>query len=148
MNIYNRKGYTFVELMMTMAIFAMIMGGLYAGLIAGGISWQTYDAAAITQREVRKTIFYMARDLRMAQSLTFTQDTSEDVSFAFHHPSDGQVTYSWSTTGDDATKIIRQTADSSRLIAYNITAFVVSETSSAITISVTATVDLPGDSSR
>ena len=44
----REKGYTLVEVMMTLMIFVMIMGGLYAGLIAGGRSWQAYDAQAFT----------------------------------------------------------------------------------------------------
>ena len=60
---------------------------------------------------------------------------------SFTHPDDGTVNYSWSTTGNDANCIIRQTTATSRTIARHISAFSVVQGTDDITMDLTATAE-------
>jgi type II secretory pathway component PulJ len=93
MRIRNIKSFSLVELMMSVFIFVMIMGGLYAGLIAGGRSWQTYDAQATAQREARRAYYSLSRDLRIAEYLDVKQPGDGTLVLAFTHPDEGRVVY-------------------------------------------------------
>jgi len=135
----QNKAYTLVEVMMTVLIFAMIMGGLYAGLIAGGRSWQVYDAKALTQREARRVFVTLNRDLRMARGLIFKKKDKNTVVFSFQHPDQGLVTYAWSRPDTvQGGPVTRSHADSVWVIARHISAFQIIESADGIRFSVAA----------
>ena len=143
--ILNRSaGFTLVEVMMTVLIFSMVMGGLYTGLIAGSRTWQVYDIKSATQREARKAVSYLSRDLRMAKNLSFSAHGQAEIIFSFRHPVEGPVKYSWSAAGGQSGKIFRESAQRpSRIIADNITEFSIEESQKDISYAVTATAVLP-----
>ncbi len=137
-------GFSLVEVMMTVLIFSMVMGGLFTGLIAGNRTWQVYDIKSVTQREARKAVSYLSRDLRMARRLSFSVHARDEIGFSFHHPVEGPVKYSWSATGEKAGKIFRESPQKpGRMVASNITGFTVEEKQKEIVYTVTATAVLP-----
>ena len=144
MKIFRNRAYTLVEVMMTILIFVMIMGGLYAGLLAGGRSWQAYDDKSLTQREARRAFVTMNRDLRMAHNLSFKKNEKYAVVFSFKHPDQGMVTYAWSLPGDRrSASLTRSHGDVVWVIARNISGLTVEESNDVIRFSVSA---VPPDS--
>jgi len=143
MRIFNRRAFTFVEVMLTTFIFVMILGALYAGLIAGGRSWDAFDSQTAIQREARRVYAYLNRDLRMARYLKFKKNTSREVVFSFEHPDEGLVTYAWARPPDKATgPLHRSSPQSSRVLSTRISAFTVEQQSERIDFSLcTATED-------
>ena len=136
----NIKGITLTETMVATLVFVFIMAGLYTTLLAGNVSWQNYEITVRAQQEARKAVTAMTRDLRVAGTLTFTEQTTSSVIFTFTHPSDGIVIYSWATTGENANRLIRQTTLGSRTVALNIFSFSITDSTRDITLDLTSTV--------
>lgn len=139
MNIKTKQGFSLAESIISAAIMAIIMGGLLTTFVAGNRSWNTYMAAVNVQREVRKSIDIMTRDLRAAENVLLTQDTN-NVTLTFTHPSYGDITYTWTAdeSSADANRIIRQAGTQSRVVAQNISAFVVTDSTTDVIIDITS----------
>jgi len=144
MTIKSQQGYTYIEVMMTIAIFSVIMGALYTGLVAGEVSWDRYDDTTIAQREARKAMFYLSKDLRTAKLISFDEQTADKIKFSFHSPQDGSITYSWDKTGVDTANIIRSTDSNSFLVATGIADLDITENTNDIDIQITTYTD-PSD---
>lgn len=67
-------GFSLVEMMIVLAIFTMISGGLYSVFAAGDSSWQVNKVKMELRQELRKAMEGMINDLRQAGS-----DSIEDV---------------------------------------------------------------------
>lgn len=137
------RGVTLTEVMVATVIFTFIMAGLYVTLMAGRVSWQSYEAAIAAQRGVRNALSVMSRDLRVADNLSVTPVTDGLVT-TFTHPELGSITYNWSTAGADANRIVRQTSTGSRIIANDVSALSISPGADDITITITADVSATG----
>jgi len=138
MKLTNKSGFTMTEVLISTVIFSFIMAGLLSVLLAGNASWTTNNAAVTAQREARKAITYMTSDMRVVSGASVSQ-TSDDVTLIFTHPNDGTVTYSWSTSGSDANRIIRTTSSAAKIVAQSITAFAVTDSTNDITIDLIST---------
>ena len=134
----NNSGISLVEMMVTVAIFAVLVGALYSGFSAGSISWRTYENNIATQREARQALLNMRRELREASGISITQD-SDSATISFTRTDVGGVTYSWSTTGGDANKIIRQFGGVDTVLANSISALSFTSDATSVTINITAT---------
>ncbi len=62
----DHKGFTIIELLITMAIAGMVMGAIYSIFISSNRSYRTQDNVADAQQRVRVGIDFIAHDLRMA----------------------------------------------------------------------------------
>lgn len=60
----NNSGFTLVETMVTMLIFSMLIGGLYATAAVGENSWQVNQVRVELQQELRKSMEWMKYDLQ------------------------------------------------------------------------------------
>jgi len=136
----GQKGLTLTEVMVSTVIFSFILGGLYATLTVGRISWQSYDSAVRAQREARNVLTVLAKDFRVAENVIVTQSTGS-VLLAYSHPDDGAINCNWASTGADAGRIIRQTTSANRIIANDVSAFSVTETPDEVSMTVEVTVD-------
>lgn len=135
----NKKGISFVEIMVAGAIFAFMMGALCTVLNTSNTSWLRQNAAVITQREVRRALTYLAKDLRSASSTLSLTQSASSVTLSFTTPTAGTVTYTWGTSGTTANRIIRQAGATSTIVGNYITAFSITDNTSDIDINVTAT---------
>jgi len=149
-NLKSQGGYTFIEVMMTVGIFTMMMAALYAGLVAGETTYNSYEAAAVAQREATKAVFSLTRDLRMGTDLTFVTQEDNSLEFNFSHPGDGTVTYTWATSGTYPNQLRRQATseEDSKLIAVRLSDLDVTEGASHIRIDVTSYVLMDDGSSN
>jgi len=126
----KKNAFTFVEVMMSVVIFTMIMGALYAGLIAANRSWATYEAESTAQREARRAFVTLSRDLRMARHVSITDPDH----FSFHHPDDGRVRYTRSPAGD----LTRSTESRTWVVARHISRLLVDDNQATIGFGITS----------
>jgi len=139
MRIKAQNGFTLTELMVSMAIFTIIIAGLCSTLLVGNISWEVHAANANTQNQARITIETMARDLRVAQGLLIIQD-ADNVAVTFSRPGVGNVTYAWSTSGASPNQVIHTTDTATRIVARDISALSLADSVDDVTINVTANI--------
>ena len=62
------RGFTLVELLVTVFIFAMIFAATFAVLTVGNNSWYTGNEQVQVSQEVRKALLTMDRELRQSRS--------------------------------------------------------------------------------
>src|SRR4051794_21386860 len=109
MKIRNRLAFTLIEAMMTVLIFTVMLGGVYASLQVGTRAWTSLSANMLTRQEIRRGITAMSKDLRQASDLLVEKDnTTNTILVNFKTQQDGLVSYSWSPQGRDANKIVRK----------------------------------------
>lgn len=138
-SLLNKKGVSFIEVMVAGTIFTFMMGALVTVFNTSNTSWKRQDAAVSTQREVRRALIYLAKDLRSASSALTLAQSASSVTLSFTTPTAGAVTYTWTTSGGTANRIIRQTGITSTTVGNYITAFTITDNTSDIDINVTAT---------
>lgn len=62
----DSKGFTLVEVLISMAIVGIVMGAIYSIFISSNRSYRTQDSVADAQQRVRVGIDFIAHDLRLA----------------------------------------------------------------------------------
>lgn len=80
----NRRGFTFIEMLLAIAIFSFIATGLYGALRSGYKLWNRSDENSRTHQNWRSFDIHVTRDLRNAL------DYSEDLPF---EASDKKMSY-------------------------------------------------------
>lgn len=64
----------------------------------------------------------MSNELREAKNISINKDEHQhSITINFERPGVGDVSYSWSDTGENADRIIRKNGDNSRILASQIT---------------------------
>lgn len=127
----GNKGFTLVEAMVTMLIFSILAGGLYAMLRAGDSSWQTNRVRVELQQELRKAIEWMKNDLREAGTSSIVDvpaDGNWYPTITFKTPSGvSGGTIIWNTDaiqfligGTGGTQLLRTSGISSKVIAQSV----------------------------
>ncbi len=134
----NNQGMSFVEIMITSLLFAVMLAGVYTAFLAGNRSWANYDNQMKLQRDARGSLIAMMPDLREAENISLTQSTG-NTNLTFTTPTLGSVTYVWSNSGGSANQIIRTTGTTTRTLARNISALSFTSATSYIDIDLTAT---------
>ena len=140
----REEGLTLTEVLVSTLLFMFIVAGLFSVVLAANRSWQTYGASVRSSREARKAVMMMTRDLRVAQNLNIAAVVGVGVTVTFDRPGTGNVVYSWSPTGAQANRLIRQTASGSRIVAQHVTALSVVRTGDMVTVDVTGRVAASG----
>jgi len=62
----DSKGFTFIEVLIAMAIAGVVMGAIYSIFITSNRSYRTQDSVADAQQRVRVGIDFITHDLRLA----------------------------------------------------------------------------------
>ena len=135
-----RKGFSLVEVMVSVAIFTMMMLGVTTAFLAGRSAWEVNLNTTDVQAQARLALWGVAKDLRQAGVISGLPQTVSPVTFSFDHPAEGAVTYTW--TRDTVTGVGNIVRDSSawpnKTVARNISAFSLTENGSDVVISITA----------
>ncbi|MBI5024365.1 MAG: prepilin-type N-terminal cleavage/methylation domain-containing protein [Candidatus Omnitrophica bacterium] len=128
----DHRGATLVEMMVTVIIFAFILGICYSLLISGSDSWETNSARVELQQELRKAMDWITQDLRQAGSASIVDvpaDGATYTSITFRKSagvSGGNLVWDASTTryllgGTGGTQLLRQVgSQAASVIAQNI----------------------------
>jgi prepilin-type N-terminal cleavage/methylation domain-containing protein len=133
-------GFTLVEVMISVAIFALLMGALMTSLVTGRAAWEASQNGLEVQAQARSALWVLSKDLRQAGVTLDVAQSPTSVAITFSHPADGAVTYTW--VKDPVTglgDVTRLTASRTRIIARNISAFSVTNNGTDVLINVTAT---------
>ena len=142
MNQKNIRAFSLTELLIAISIFVIAIGAIYGVMLVGNNAWKTYENRIAAQREARKAIARMVRDFREASVITpaggntfYTVDLTRGGT---------DITYEWSSSGA-AAHTLRRTVDTDEtIIAQNISSLSVSQDSSSVTVTVTATKESAG----
>lgn len=118
----NRMGYTLVEMMVTLSIFTVVMGGVYTIFLVGNRSWMTFTGNVIVQHNLRQGMSVMSKELRRARNVFVTKEPG-GLRVNFVRSPVGLVSYTWNEEGEDAHKIIRTNNVNKKVIAGNIQKF-------------------------
>lgn len=62
----NEKGYTLVELLVTIAVMGVVMAGVYSAFHSQQRSYITQEQLAEMQQNLRSAMYFMEREIRMA----------------------------------------------------------------------------------
>ncbi len=138
-----KKAFTLTETLISVLIFVFLIAALYQGLSAGTLSWHTQNNAVLSQREVRKALSRMARELREASNPIVTQDANS-ARIDFTRPDVGGVYYTWDSLSANPDQIIRTDTSSSQIVATHISSLEFTSEPTAIIINVTAIGSQPG----
>ncbi len=139
-SLMNNRGLSFVEILMSVAIFSFVLAALLSSFSAGNLSWTKVDANVLTQSQARLVLSRLTQELREGDTPNIVQDANSVV-LTFNRTIDGLlqvVTYSWRDTGANAFQILRQDLGGSNIIAQNISAFSLSQSGNSLTVNVTA----------
>ncbi len=77
----NHQGITLAEMLVTVIIFAFILGICYTLLISGSDSWETNSARVELQQELRKAMDWITQDLRQAGSASITNVPADGAAY-------------------------------------------------------------------
>ncbi len=129
----DRQGFSLVEVLVTVMIFAALTAAVATVLFVGQSSWQNNSVQAEMQQELRKAMDWMKGDLRetTATAITAGPTSADDTAYTsitFYLPtgvSGNAITWSANTTqfvlgGTGANELHRIENSVTRVIAHNI----------------------------
>lgn len=115
------KGFSLVELLTVIIIFALLLVAIFAVLAAGRRSWQIGSAQIQVQQEARRAMDSMIQELRGASAIdpsTFVNGVSNDV---IRFTAGGQnLEFSLNVLGFNAGQLIRTEGATTTVLANNI----------------------------
>jgi hypothetical protein len=123
MKIHYGNGFTFVEVMISVLIGTVILQAIYTMVLIGQKSWDNYANNMMPKQEVRRGLTAIVSELREAKGKPEIETDSTSAKIDFERPVVGKVSYSWTTEGADAHKIIRTQNKKKRILAKDITSF-------------------------
>lgn len=66
------RGFSLIELMITLLIFSILLGAIYSAMSMGRTSFQTGDIQIAVQQETRKAMDKLSKEIREASSVNLT----------------------------------------------------------------------------
>src|SRR3989338_7082754 len=60
----SRDGFTILEMMIVLAVFAIVIAAIFMTMSTGRVNWQTNEAAVQVQEDVRKGLRSIGQELR------------------------------------------------------------------------------------
>ena len=137
----SSKGFTLVEVLISMAIFSIFMAGVTVLTMSTYRFWQLYQASAQAQQEVRKALNMIASDLHVAQNIAITANPTR---ISFTRFGIGAVNYTWTSTGGQANQLVRTVGAQTSIVARNISNLSFTAVSAInVDIQISSTVQLP-----
>lgn len=95
----SRKGFTLVEVLVTLLIFSVLFGALNAVLLVGNASWQTNYVQVQLQQELRKAMHWMKHSIQQTGSASLDPSVpinAEPDPITYPDPTDDPA-YDWTT---------------------------------------------------
>ncbi len=127
-----RGGFTFIEVILSVALLGFIAVSIYGVLSVGDMTWRTEMSLMGIQQEVRLAIDGMSRELRQAETIS-DPDGGSTISFTIPNVSEN-ISYYLSNS-----QIIREhPAGTTKILAKDISSLSFDKSSNEVTISLTA----------
>lgn len=141
------RAMTLMEMMISLVIFLMMIGGVISALQAGRSAWQVNDNTVAVHDAARNVLWSLVQDLRQARGISVNTSVAGKTVVTFTHPTDGTVTYTWTndllSPADPVTPafhVTRAWGARVRTLAHDISAFTVDVTNPSFAdVTVTAT---------
>lgn len=143
--IKKHQGLSLAEILVSVTIFVVAVAVLYTGFAAGNMSWRTHENTILSQREVRKVLGRMSRDLRQAAVKPggITQDANS-ARIDFSLSGQGSFYYEWDSLSANPDQVIKGNASSSQVIATNISYLQFTLGTNTLLINITASASQAG----
>lgn len=77
MKFKKNRAFSLVEFMAALSIFSIVVGSLYGALAIARISWSSSSASIVLQKEARRALDTITRQLRIASSVTISESGSK-----------------------------------------------------------------------
>ncbi|MFA5261836.1 MAG: prepilin-type N-terminal cleavage/methylation domain-containing protein [Candidatus Omnitrophota bacterium] len=128
------SGLTLVEVLVTVAVYSVVIAGAYSVLTSGILTWQVNNVKVELQQDLRKAMDWMMLDLRQAgvssiDDVPVSNSWSTVITFSIANGVSGGVT-TWTSdkikyylSGTGNTQLKRQYGAAIRDIAQDITVF-------------------------
>lgn len=71
-----KKGYTLIEILISLAIFTVISGGIFIAMLTGRNTWYSSDAQIELQDELRRAMTQIVNDLKQSSATKLYVDSS------------------------------------------------------------------------
>lgn len=120
MMINNRKAFTFIEALITLAIFTVMMASIYAMFLLSQRAWASYAENIMPKNELRRLVISLTQDLREARNIFIVKDKNA-IQLTFKLDSVGEVKISFTPNDVGEGDVIRQNNNKERILAYKIT---------------------------
>jgi len=129
----NEKGFTITELLIAMLIGGIVMAAAYSSFISQQKSYQTTESVSFLQQNLRASMYFISKDLRMAGfnpgkelSFGFTSITANSVTFTMDSNENNTLDTGETITYDiDSNNLRRNAGAGAQPIADNITSMVI-----------------------
>ena len=131
----RRGGFTLLESMVTIAIFTVVVGGIYTTMIAGDRSWSVNSIQVEVQQELRKAMGGMQYDLMQSGPSAIDDLQSDSITFyKSNGASGGKISWSDDTTQFllSGTQLQSIEGSETKVIAQDISSIAFSQPSSNI----------------
>lgn len=123
-----KRGFTIVEVMITLAIFSIIIGAIHRVFVVGQRAWDSDLSLLDLQQSTRRGIHGLVREIRAA-SLGSISISENDTKIEFDTPSENNIQFFFNS---DNSQLIRESPagtncdvlwdeDKCRILASNIT---------------------------
>ncbi|MCA9406232.1 MAG: prepilin-type N-terminal cleavage/methylation domain-containing protein [Candidatus Omnitrophica bacterium] len=125
----TQTGFTIVEMMVTLLIFMVMIGGIYSLMLAGDASWQANRTQIELRQELRKGMDWMKDELRQSGGVAVNIPSDDSWNTAIEFQTSvgvvGGVTQ-WSASlirfevGGTGTQLIRTSGGTTKVLAQDI----------------------------
>lgn len=136
----REKGFSLLEVLITLLILAFIVGGIFSVLWVSDISWDSVSGTLDVQQAVRQAMQNVTRELRQARPSDVTI-LNAGRTVTFRVPLDNNIppNYSQLITYDlSGAQIIRNSAGINYTLANDITSLIFSRSGAEVTIQIGA----------
>jgi prepilin-type N-terminal cleavage/methylation domain-containing protein len=116
--IKNRPGFTLVELLLALAMSAMLLAAVGVAFNASAINYQENEEIFKTINNARQALFRMTTQLRTAEAVA-TTDPNGSNECTLMTPANEDITYRYDNTDN---KLYLDTNDNSYVLCENVTA--------------------------
>ncbi len=114
---YRLRAFTLIELMVTVAIFTIVMSASYALLNAARTSWRSGDASIELQEDVRQVLDSISFELFETTPARITIGAGNNF-ITFQIPVDENGSGTWESLGSAGTFYLEDTLDASGAIVW------------------------------
>jgi len=113
----SKKGFTLVEVMITLAVFSIIIGAIHQVFVAGQKAWNSDLSLLDLQQASRRGIHGLVREIRAA-SLGSISISESDTKIEFDTPSENNIQFFLNI--DDSQLIRQDSLGVQRILASNV----------------------------
>ncbi|MBF0595760.1 MAG: prepilin-type N-terminal cleavage/methylation domain-containing protein [Candidatus Omnitrophica bacterium] len=140
----NARGYTLVELMVTVGLFSVIMLGVYGTLLTGDVVYTKDSAMLDMESQCRNAVDRIVREVRQASSQTITADFNATTNDKILFTIPTSIGIQYYLNGTNLVRFVAGAAGAGKTIATNVDLLKFTLTGSLLTIQVRASRTLYG----